>query len=269
MAELSMLVKVTVVLLVGLAGTWLGSRLSAAVRSLILASVFGLLLALPIASLMLPARAFEVPVAGSLPLAPEPVGPVASLPGSSVAVAIAPSTTSHFGMPSTQTSLLLLWAVGATAFMTPLVTGLLGIRRLRACGRPWANASLPSSVDVVLHDQLRVPVTCGVRRPLIALPADAPQWTESDLRRVLLHELEHVRRRDWAVHVIARAITAVYWFHPLVWIAWRRLCLESERACDDAVLREEDGTAYAEQLISLARRITKHEALPLLSIAGR
>jgi uncharacterized protein (TIGR03435 family) len=71
------------------------------------------------------------------------------------------------------------------------------------------------------------------------------------------------------MHVMARGICAIYWFHPLVWIAWRRLSLESERACDDAVLREEDGTAYAAQLVSLARRITKQNALPLLSIVGR
>jgi bla regulator protein BlaR1 len=86
---------------------------------------------------------------------------------------------------------------------------------------------------------------------------------------VLLHELEHVRRRDWPVHIAARLVTALYWFHPLVWIAWRQLCLEAERACDDAVLREESGADYANQLVSLARRLTRDEPLPLLSIAGR
>jgi beta-lactamase regulating signal transducer with metallopeptidase domain len=44
----------------------------------------------------------------------------------------------------------------------------------------------------------------------------------------------------------------VYWFHPLVWIAWRRLGLEAEHASDDAVLREADATAYADQLVALA-----------------
>jgi uncharacterized protein (TIGR03435 family) len=85
----------------------------------------------------------------------------------------------------------------------------------------------------------------------------------------MLHELEHVRRLDWPVQMAARVVCAVYWFHPLVWVAWRQLCLESERACDDAVLREEDGTAYAEQLVLLARRIAKTDAMPLVSIAGR
>ena len=100
-------------------------------------------------------------------------------------------------MPSLHVALLLLWGVGAIAFVMPLVVGLLRVERLRTHGRPWPLSSLPSSVDVLLHDEVRVPITCGVRRPLIALPVDAPQWAEPDLRRVLLHELEHVRRRDW------------------------------------------------------------------------
>jgi uncharacterized protein (TIGR03435 family) len=171
--------------------------------------------------------------------------------------------------------------------MTPLVVGLVRVQRLRRHGRPWVDSSpkadlprkadlppsprlrWPRKVGLYLHDEVRVPITCGVRRPLIVLPADAPEWGESDLRRVLLHELEHVRRRDWPVHVAARGICALYWFHPLVWIAWRQLSLECERACDDAVLREEDAPSYATQLVSLARRITKHDALPLLSIAGQ
>jgi hypothetical protein len=157
----------------------------------------------------------------------------------------------------------------ARPFVAPLIVGLFRVRRIRRHGRSWVHPALPSRVDVVLHDEVQIPNTCGVLRPVIALPVDAPQWPEPDLRRVLLHELEHVRRRDWPVHMTARVICTLYWFHPLVWIAWRRLRLESERACDDAVLREEDGAAYAEQLVLLARRIAKEDALPLLSIAGR
>ena len=61
MGELSLLVNVTVVLILALAAAWLGRRRSAAVRSLILACGFGVLLLLPVASLTLPARAIEVP----------------------------------------------------------------------------------------------------------------------------------------------------------------------------------------------------------------
>ena len=269
MAELSLLVKVTVVLILALAAAWLGSRRSAAVRSLILACAFGVVLLLPVASLTLPARAIELPATYSLPFAGEFPAAVAPVTISPRAVDIAQAPSSRVWMPSMRVALLLLWGTGVIVFIAPLTAGLFRLRRVRAHGRPWVLASLPSSIDVLLNDELRIPIAFGVRRPVIALPGDAPQWAEADLRRVLLHELEHVRRRDWPVQMAARAVCAFYWFHPLVWIAWRKLCLESERACDDAVLREDDGTAYAALLVSLARRITKQDALPLLSIAGR
>ena len=86
MAELSLLVKVTAVLILALAAAWLGSRRSAAVRSLILACAFGLLLALPIVSLVLPTWAIEVPATySSAPLARGPVTAVAPFAGSTAA----------------------------------------------------------------------------------------------------------------------------------------------------------------------------------------
>jgi len=47
------------------------------------------------------------------------------------------------------------------------------------------------------------------------LPADAREWSELDVRRAFVHELEHIRRGDWTVHILARAVCALYWFHPL------------------------------------------------------
>jgi hypothetical protein len=56
------------------------------------------------------------------------------------------------------------------------------------------------------------------------------------------------------VNCVARVVCAAYWFHPLIWIAWRRLALEVERACDDAVLGRSEAAAYAGQLVGLAER---------------
>ncbi|HEV7473318.1 MAG TPA: M56 family metallopeptidase, partial [Pyrinomonadaceae bacterium] len=132
-----------------------------------------------------------------------------------------------------------------------------------------AEAGVRRPVEVLLHDRILAPVTCGLLKPVILLPAEAREWSEADVRRAFVHELEHIRRGDWSVHILARAVCASYWFHPLVWVAWRQLCLEAERACDDAVLLGADRADYAEQLVVLARGLSSSVAPPALSMANR
>jgi hypothetical protein len=87
---------------------------------------------------------------------------------------------------------------------------------------------------------------------------------------VLAHELAHVRRRDWIVQTAVDLLCAAYWFNPLVWLASRRLRLESEQACDDAVLMfGVEGETYATELVSLARafRSSRQPFVPAAAIA--
>jgi hypothetical protein len=123
--------------------------------------------------------------------------------------------------------------------------------------------------EVVVDDAVTVPFTAGVRRPVIVFPPAAGNWPEDDVTRALVHELEHIRRADWVVLLCSRLVCAAYWFHPLAWIAWRRLRLEIERACDDAVVRVSEASAYAEQLVALASCLTARTSVPLLSMASR
>lgn len=105
-------------------------------------------------------------------------------------------------------------------------------------------------------------VTWGVVVPKIILPAAAGEWTEDRARIVVGHELAHIQRRDWLVHIGAALLRAVYWFNPLVWIACARLRRESEHACDDAVLNlGVEGTDYATELVDLARTFNAHGRL--------
>jgi len=157
--------------------------------------------------------------------------------------------------------------------------GLWQVRALSRTALPWRqgqsvvdklaiDAGIHRRVEVLLHEALPGPITCGAVHPAILLPQDAQTWIEGDLNRALVHELEHVRRGDWAVHCLARAVCAAYWFHPLVWIAWQRLTLEAERSCDDAVLRLSEATAYADQLVGLALRLLRAKS-PLPAMANR
>ena len=124
-------------------------------------------------------------------------------------------------------------------------------------------------VTILLHENVIVPATLGWRRPAILFPADAATWADDDVRRAMVHELGHIRRADWPVHLLAHAVCAALWFHPLVWMALRRLHLEAERACDDLVVQIADHTDYAEQLVRLAQRLSTEPARPLLAMARR
>jgi beta-lactamase regulating signal transducer with metallopeptidase domain len=182
--------------------------------------------------------------------------------------------------PSLTTVIRLGWAAGVLLLLGSLLLNLWRLRRLRHNGLPWieqrdfmkslaAECGILRNVEVLLHEDLQTPLTCGVRRPTIMLPADVREWDQADLRRVLVHELEHVRRGDWIVQLAARAICAVYWFHPLIWVASRRLSLEAERACDDAVIQNAENTEYADQLVLLARRLSKPHGLTTIGMANR
>jgi|GEM_PF-2246418 len=109
--------------------------------------------------------------------------------------------------------------------------------------------------DVFLSDEIDQPVTVGSR---ILLPSVAPQWDAMHRAAVLLHERSHVERRDSLLGLISDAACAVYWFHPLAWIAARRARLERERACDEAVLTAGIGrTDYAQTLLTAARGMSR------------
>jgi beta-lactamase regulating signal transducer with metallopeptidase domain len=157
----------------------------------------------------------------------------------------------HTGLPSLALSqvLLLTWGAVALALLARLVLGSVAARRVVRAGRPFDDPrwtallrdladrlDLADTPRLLASDTAEIPFACGAWRSTIVLPAGAADWTEERRQVVLLHELAHVRRRDLLGQELGRVACALYWFHPLVWTAARRLRAESERACDDLVL---------------------------------
>jgi uncharacterized protein (TIGR03435 family) len=281
--ELAILAKATTILVLALIAVRLSSRTSASMRSLIFASTFGILLILPIAALLMPPLALEVGVSspGSAATVVSPGVGGAPAPYS-IASSIDRSVHSARvrRLPSVRVLLMTTWATGAVLCIVPVVATVWRLRRVRRGALRWPDretlvrgisreAGVNRQVRVLLHGDVVAPFTYGSLRPAIVMPSDAQEWTNAEIRHAMIHELEHVRRADWPVQVLARVVCGLYWFHPLVWSAWGRLCLESERACDDAVLRSTERTAYAEQLVSLARRLSTGAPAPVLSMANR
>jgi bla regulator protein blaR1 len=282
LVELSILGKATVILVIGLTIVMLSRRARASVRHLLLAVTLGAVLALPLIALTAPEVIIGIPASQA--------GESADLIQAAPSVALtAPTITSlpiqtgesaSWSLPSWLTIIRTVWLAGAFLLFAHLALDLRRLYRTRRDGRPWLERralvqslagefGIRRKVEVLLHEGISGPITCGLWRPAILLPDEACEWNETALRRVLVHELEHVRRGDWAIQLMARATCILYWCHPLVWMALRRLSLEAERAADDAVVRSAEHTEYAEQLVLLARRLSKAQAQSALGMANR
>ncbi len=281
--ELSLIVKASVVLACTLAGAWTARRARASVRHVLLASAFAVLLALPAIAMLLPPIAVAVPeavVTGHREIRLKAIAGSNDLLYLSKIVEDLPAPQIPGPSAMASTLMRVVWGAGAILFLAPVGMALRRLRRLRRNGAPWLSvapiarmiarhAGVQRPIDVLLSEKIATPLTSGFVRPAIVMPADAATWSDADVKQAMVHELEHVRRADWLVHLAARVVCALYWFHPLAWIAWRQLCLESERACDDAVLRGAESTDYAEQLVTLAARVSNHQFQPALSMANR
>jgi TonB family protein len=143
-----------------------------------------------------------------------------------------------------------------------LVLGLARLRRYRRRAR--ALPMLPRAVveirdllgvapDVMLSDDVRGPITFGVVRPVVLLPAGFLAMKEEYQRSIACHELLHVRRRDWAFTIAEEVARVLLWFHPAVWWLLGRIHLAREQVVDVEVLSvTRSRKAYLEALFLIA-----------------
>jgi beta-lactamase regulating signal transducer with metallopeptidase domain len=145
------------------------------------------------------------------------------------------------------------------AYFVPAL--LLAFRLLRAAALSRAIVRRATPVDlstahracVLETPEVQTPVCVGFFRSTILLPPAWRAWPADQLRAVLTHELAHVARRDVLWQAVARVACALYWPHPLVWYAARKMRIEREFACDDSVVRAgASPTRYSRWLLDLA-----------------
>jgi beta-lactamase regulating signal transducer with metallopeptidase domain len=272
---LALLLKVTTSLAIGLLVVRLLRRARAATRHLVLATTFVALLLVPLAHLAGPRIDVEVgmlapaeDVRGRAKPGGDTLAPTTAVPpDAAAATGRIERTPTNPLLPWTPGTIAIgLWVGGAACLLLTLAFDLARARRLRRNGLPapeWivrashivgvGRGASSRDIEILLSDEVAGPLVIGCRPAAIVLPVDAESWHTDALQRVLAHELSHVRRADWIVQIVARAICAIHWFHPLVWMAWRQLHLEAERACDDEVLKQAGAGDYAGQLVSIAR----------------
>ncbi|MFN0067892.1 MAG: M56 family metallopeptidase, partial [Limisphaerales bacterium] len=163
--------------------------------------------------------------------------------------------------------LLAAWAAGTLALAGVTFAQWLRVRRLVRSARPATpeliirleraakRLGLRRAVRLRLTDSPHGPLVFGLFRPVILLPEQlVAELTADQLGDVLLHELAHVRRGDlWIGHAQA-LLQILWWWHPLVWLAGRRLDRAREEAADEAVVGalEREPQRYAETLVAVA-----------------
>ena len=174
------------------------------------------------------------------------------------------------------------WAVIAFAGLARVVLATFQLRRLRSYAEPAEMESLPLDirflieeaqksrpVSVLVSDRLEVPTAIGFRNPAVILPAWMLESTPAEeLKYILLHELAHLSRRDDWTNLAQKILKALLFFLPSVWWIERRLSLDREMACDDAVLVH-SGTplGYAECLARVAERSFMRRQIALAQAA--
>ncbi len=183
---------------------------------------------------------------------------------------VAELTTSDATLRLHWTEVLLIgWVAGATLLLLKFLFDhfllfIVARFKTRSSSEYLAKtmATLKAELDVERVVRLRishlvqVPCTFGSLRPVILLPAAAECWSEERCRMILLHELAHVSRFDYLNSQLSRLMAAVFWFHPLVWLAKYHLQVESEQACDDKVLLTgQEKIGYAQCLLGFFQEL--------------
>jgi beta-lactamase regulating signal transducer with metallopeptidase domain len=265
-------------------------RASASLRSLLLSLGLIGLFSLPLVSLVLPrARVPVLPQELTTSLSPvfeHPVSSTVEQPSGSAEATgdhttvmtgqeVVPDAVPSASVPRTQRVpwsfwAFCVWSLGVLVTALPLIFGVAAVRRVRHKGVPISDReelakrisalasqfSLRRRVRLVMIKGTVVPMAYGFLRPTMFLPIQWQEWSEERKRAVLLHEIAHMLRFDCLVQWVAELATALFWFHPLAWLAARRLRLEREQACDDFALQAGcEPAGYATHLLEIARNV--------------
>ena len=153
--------------------------------------------------------------------------------------AVNPSLSEHFAaVPTASVNPLYVWTeiagwvwlIGLGAMLLYALVSYLRLRRR-------VSASIPLRENIYVCDEVPSPFILGIVHPRIYLPS---ALDEAQRGSVLSHERAHLARRDHWWKPLGFALLAVYWFNPLLWLAYTLLCRDIELACDERVLRGMD-----------------------------
>lgn len=172
------------------------------------------------------------------------------------------------------------WLAGAAVFLFVQIIGYGSFRRLM---RRWSGTVTNARYSEILSEEaerlgvaapkaqlcaaVSTPALTGLFRPTLLLPHE--NYTESDLRFILRHELTHLKRRDILYKLVLTLANALHWFNPLAYVMLHLADEDIELSCDSAVtlrMEKAERAAYSETLLKAVR--SKSAAVPLTTCFG-
>ncbi|WP_066193131.1 MULTISPECIES: BlaR1 family beta-lactam sensor/signal transducer [Gracilibacillus] len=97
--------------------------------------------------------------------------------------------------------------------------------------------NISKNITLGVSNKVRSPLTFGLRKTFIVLPVNVEEWlSKEDIKHIFLHELNHIKYKDILTNYLMVFFQIIYWFNPLIWLAFKEMRLDREMACDHAVL---------------------------------
>ena len=169
--------------------------------------------------------------------------------------------------------LLGIWIVGMLAMMILIIKSSLRLRTIKRSALSLQNPEvrrlynkclneikIAKNIPVYSTAFLKSPIIVGLLKPCIYLPIHLiSDYHESDMRYMLLHELQHYRHKDAIANYLMNFAGVLYWFNPFVWFALREMRNDREVACDTSVLKmleEDDYENYGNTLINFIEKVS-------------
>lgn len=169
--------------------------------------------------------------------------------------------------------LFFIWMIGILIMIVFAVKSLLRLNTIKKSALPLQNKkvyqlynncldemNITKTIPIYSTAFLKSPILVGFVKPCIYLPIHLISYYNStDMRYMLLHELQHYKHKDTLVNILMNLTGILYWFHPFVWFALTEMRNDREVACDSAVLnmlKKEDYEDYGNTLINVAEKVS-------------
>ena len=188
------------------------------------------------------------------------------------------------------TLLVFFWSIGIFIMFFLLYRSVKQVKALHSSALPLQNEELNALYIECLNEVnskhtipiystafLKSPVLAGLLHPRIYLPIhlisdfNAGTISATDIRYMLLHELQHYKHKDILIGYLINTVNVFYWFNPLIWYFLKRIRQERELACDSAVLqllKETEYKSYGNTLINFAETIALSPFPLTMGISG-